>query len=553
MSPRPPPSAPLLLPALAVALPALLFLAEPACALPFHALSSHPTPLRHRFELSPLVPARPDFHPRVSHRGIEDVGPALANATQNALTHADAILANYSNVLRGIAIPAGLGVSFFGYFLLAPVLFIAAFITGGGACFVAVTAVLDNTTPTAAWIAIGAMLLGGALFGFLAMRALNLGMFAVGAALGVVFTAALRNPVIAPAFPDDPGSAFIAIAVSVGLVLGLLAVFLQKQMLIFSTAYAGACACAFGIGHFAGHFPSEAELAAAAEQGHVGKWVAVYVAITLALGTAGMLFQFWLATDRPMPDAAPHSRRRRRARRRVVQHFDPDEWSDGEADWGSAAGMAPDDVYVERTPIPRFHAGDPRAGRQYLFSPGRGGGGREGGVAGGRPFAYPRPDGYGRVPSGEPRWPYSAAGGGALAVTPFDGSSVEGGASPSPSPSHTSLSAGPRPYVAATAAAAAVPSLTLMETANPAPAPTQMETLLIDGDDDAGAQPAVVAGPGGGAGGADGGRDATDGDAADDKAGARGARGSGGASPTSVAGAPLGEEGGVDGRPAILV
>lgn len=281
-----------------------------------------------------------------TYRGIDNVGPALANATQSAIDHGKAILSNYTTVLHGIAIPAGLAVSFFGYFLLAPVLFLAAFITGGGACFVAVNTVIEEETPTEAWIAIGAMLLGGALLGFIAMRALPIGMFAVGASLGVVFAASLRSTVITDLFPKDPRTAFIVIAVVIGLILGLLAVFFEKQMLVFSTAYAGGFAFAFGIGHFAGHFPTADDISNA-EKGNVNVWTVVYILGALVVGSIGMVFQFWLARDRPMPEYAPYDRRRRRRR---VRRTEPDDWSDD--DWEG-------DVYVERVPLP------PRRKREF--------------------------------------------------------------------------------------------------------------------------------------------------------------------------------------------
>lgn len=319
-------------------------------------LSAHPV---HLDDAAKQMNARPfqiaisEFLTVPSQRGIDNVGPALANATQTALDHGRAILSNYTSVLHGIAIPTGLAASFFGYFLLAPVLFLAAFITGGGACFVAVSTVIEDETPTEAWIAIGAMLLGGALLGFIAMRALPIGMFAVGASLGVVFASSIRTTVIADLFPKDPRTAFIVTAVSLGLILGLLAVFFEKHMLIFSTAYAGAFACAFGVGHFAGHFPT-AEDISEAEKGHVNAWTVVYILAAIGVGTVGMLFQFWLARDRPMPEYAPYDRRRRRRR---VRRVDPGDWSDDE--WGG------DDVYVERVPLPPRHKRHTSAPPQY--------------------------------------------------------------------------------------------------------------------------------------------------------------------------------------------
>lgn len=305
------------------ALPALLFIAI--------LLSATATPL------APPVP--PQL--RALH-DVDNIGPAISNATATAIARANAIIARYSDALRIVSIPTGIAVSFFGYFLLAPVLFLAAFISGGGLCFVAVQAVLHENTPAAAWISIAAMLLGGAMLGFVALRALNFGMFAVGASLGVILASCFKTTLIADAYPRDPELAFIIAAVSIGLVFGLLALCLQKQMLIFSTAYAGSAAATFGVGRFAGHFPTSEDLASA-EQGNLSAWVVFYMLLALAIGTAGMLFQFWLARDKPMPQYAPRDRRRRRRRVRTASF---DDWSDQDDDWAS-------EVYVETVPLPR--------------------------------------------------------------------------------------------------------------------------------------------------------------------------------------------------------
>ena len=318
----PPPRLPRPVASLPLLLPLLLLLLCTAAA----------TPLQ--------VPLGCGRMPAPAVRTVDDVAPAFANATESALASADLILHRYSSTLRLIAIPAGSLIAFFGYFLLAPVLFLAAFISGGALCFVASTALLGDATPAAAWVAIAAMLLGGALLGFLALRALNLGMFAVGAALGLVLASALKTSLIATAYPRNPDVAFYVTAAVCGLAFGALAVCLQKQMLIFSTAYAGSCACMFGIGQLAGHFPTAREIESV-EKGELHAWVVFYVVLTVALGTVAMFFQFWLARDKPMPTRAPRDRRRRR---RSVRH-DPDDWSDADDDWA-------DDAYVERIPLP---------------------------------------------------------------------------------------------------------------------------------------------------------------------------------------------------------
>lgn len=281
--------------------------------------------------------------PTIIHN-VDDVSGALTNATTAALNEANVILQNYSELLRIIAIPIGLVIAFFGYFLLGPVLFLAAFISAGGASFVAVHAILGTNTPTTAWISIIAMILGGSLVGFLAIRALSLGMFAVGASLGVVLTASFKSTLIAQIYPKDPQLAFYVAATISALILGTIALCLKKQMLIFSTAYAGSFACMFGIGYFTGHFPTSQQIAKVG-QTSISPWLILYFILTIALGSLGMAVQFWLAKDKPMPTHAPHHRYRRR--RNTSRQYHHDDWSEDDDDWER------DETFAERIPLPR--------------------------------------------------------------------------------------------------------------------------------------------------------------------------------------------------------
>lgn len=199
--------------------------------------------------------------------------------------------------------------TFFGYFLLGPVLFSTAFIIGGGACFVAVRAGFDSSEASA-WISVVAMLVGGGLSGFTAVKMLAVGMFAVGATFGVAVSAALKATLWARVFPSSPHAGFLFGSFVLGAIFGMVALTLRKQMLILSTSYSGAFAMLFGIGHFAGHFPTLRQLNQV-EQGMFDPWAVLYLGLTALLGTAGMFLQLHLTRDRKMPMRAPYSRYRR--------------------------------------------------------------------------------------------------------------------------------------------------------------------------------------------------------------------------------------------------
>jgi hypothetical protein len=192
----------------------------------------------------------------------------------------------------------GAAATFFGYLILGPILFTAGFFTGGGLCFVAVRAGLDES-DTAAWVSIIAMVVGGGLLGFLAVKMLVVGTFALGAALGIAASAALKAVLWGRLFPTSPHAGFVAGCIVLGTVCGLLALAVRKQMLILSTAYAGSFCFFFGIGHFAGHFPTVDDLGQV-ESGRFSPWAVTYLALTALLGTIGMLVQLRLASEKPV-------------------------------------------------------------------------------------------------------------------------------------------------------------------------------------------------------------------------------------------------------------
>lgn len=204
--------------------------------------------------------------------------------------------------------------TFFGYFLLGPVLFTTAFLVGGGACFVAVRAALDSA-DFSAWVSIVAMLMGGGLFGFAAVKMLSVGMFAVGATLGVATSAALRAVLWSRLFPASPETGFIFGSCILGIVFGVISLTLRKKMLILSTAYSGSFGMFFGIGHFAGHFPTLKKLDQV-EAGMFDPWAIFYISMAAIFGTAGMILQLSMTKDKVMPTRSPYSRHMRHNRLR---------------------------------------------------------------------------------------------------------------------------------------------------------------------------------------------------------------------------------------------
>lgn len=278
-----------------------------------------------------------------SLRTVSDVAPAVQNASQLALERAKAFVTSYSTALRVVAIPGGALVTFLGYYLLTPVLFGAGMLTGGGASFVALRALLGHERPSALWLSAVGSLLCGFVVALLAVRLLRIGMFAIGAVLGVIVASALTPTVLGRVYPPNHHVGFYVGAVVLGIIFGLIALAFQKPMVILATAYGGSFGCFFGIGYFAGHFPDTAALSAA-EKGHFGAWLIAYATLTAFFGTAGAVVQYRLAKHSP----SPAQRRVHQARRRR-----DDEWYE-EAQHLSASDVedpAPKDLGVVRTGV----------------------------------------------------------------------------------------------------------------------------------------------------------------------------------------------------------
>jgi hypothetical protein len=169
------------------------------------------------------------------------------------------------------------------------------------------------------------MLLGGGLCGFLAVKMLDVGAFALGAALGVAIAVALKAVLWGRIFPSSPRAGFIAGCLVLGLAFGMLALALRRQMLILSTAYAGSFAFFFGIGHFLGHFPTVDDLGHV-ENGEFNPWTVTYLALTLLLGTAGLIVQLRVTEDKPLAYGDASGRHQQLRASESASSGDESEW-----------------------------------------------------------------------------------------------------------------------------------------------------------------------------------------------------------------------------------
>ena len=194
-----------------------------------------------------------------------------------------------SDIVAGVAIPLGLFYTFYGFRFFRVTLFTAGFAAGGIIGFPIANKITRNSTA----VLITCLVLG-LLGGVIVMCVYKLGVFLIGAAGGIFLALFLQNSFLYKIAPEDPKTVlYVAIAV-LGLSGGLLAYFLQRPMLILLTSFCGAYAKFWGIGYFAGKYPSAGDLKAWKNNGAIeipSVWW-IYFSATWLLFFMGVFTQF---------------------------------------------------------------------------------------------------------------------------------------------------------------------------------------------------------------------------------------------------------------------
>ncbi|KAF4319244.1 hypothetical protein BBO99_00006245 [Phytophthora kernoviae] len=175
-------------------------------------------------------------------------------------------------LLAVLAAVGGAVVCFAGYRLFRPTVFCCAFLVGGlfVAGIVETAFASMSWMPTASWIAFG---IGGLAAGVLVLMLYSASIFLAGAAGGVMLAFSLNTSFGAKIYPDNPDVILVVMAVVLGIVGGLLALKLEKPVLIATTSIVGATICVWGIGYFAGDYPNGADLKQFRSQNDKGEWV----------------------------------------------------------------------------------------------------------------------------------------------------------------------------------------------------------------------------------------------------------------------------------------
>lgn len=158
-------------------------------------------------------------------------------------------------ILAIIALVVGVMLATLGYQLFHMTVFVIGFIVGGVACSLIVEKIFQNESwvVTISWVA---YIVGGILCGFLASCLYWPGIFLVGLLAGAMLAVLLNTSVGYMIAPSHPGIVLIVLAVILGIVGGILAIKFERPVIILFTSFVGAFLIIWGIGFFAGDYPS---------------------------------------------------------------------------------------------------------------------------------------------------------------------------------------------------------------------------------------------------------------------------------------------------------
>ncbi|DAZ94862.1 TPA: hypothetical protein N0F65_008164 [Lagenidium giganteum] len=197
-----------------------------------------------------------------------------------------------------LAIVGGAIVCFFGYKLLRPAMFVCGFVVGGIFIASLIETAFKNKSwlYTASWVG---FVVGGLIVGCLVVSIYNAGIFIAGAAAGVLLAFVINTSVGHKIYPSNPTLVLVILAVVLGIIGGILAIKIERPVLIIATSLVGSNLLVWGVGYFAGEYPNGADLKRFANEQSDGTWIYRipgawwgYLAGILVLWFLGMYMQF---------------------------------------------------------------------------------------------------------------------------------------------------------------------------------------------------------------------------------------------------------------------
>ncbi|KAF1327769.1 hypothetical protein FI667_g7405, partial [Globisporangium splendens] len=234
-----------------------------------------------------------------SHASMADDTNSTVDTVESIFDSAKGIKVGGS-VLAIVAMGIGALICVSGYKMFRPTLFVVGFVAGGVLLAIAAENWFDDKSwvVTASWVA---FVVGGFVVACLVVSMYSLSIFAAGAAGGVLLAMLLNTSFVYKLHPSDPNLTLIILAIILGIICGALAIYLEKPVLVTATSLVGAGLLVWGVGYFAGDYPSFNDLKqfAREDRNDSNKWVYdipdawwAYLAGTLVLFVLGMVIQF---------------------------------------------------------------------------------------------------------------------------------------------------------------------------------------------------------------------------------------------------------------------
>lgn len=187
-----------------------------------------------------------------SSEGIENTPTMIFSSTGQTAEIGAGIIAAAAMVL-------GLAISAVGYRFFRPTIFVCGFL-GGGAFVARILEQVLEGRPwllTVSWVG---FFTGGVLGGAIVLSLYTAGIFVAGAAGGVVLAEGFSAVFATTFYPSNPSVFFVVSAMVMALVGGFLTLRFEKPMLIVTTSVLGSGLLLWGVGYYAGDFPSGANL-----------------------------------------------------------------------------------------------------------------------------------------------------------------------------------------------------------------------------------------------------------------------------------------------------
>merc|ERR1712166_888421 len=217
-------------------------------------------------------------HTAAANKDLDNI-----NSDVNTLLH------KYHNVVYAAATLVGFVFTFVGYKLFPATMFLAGSAAGGIGSYILVDSVVDDTYIHKVAIIVGVSVTCALIAGVLALKLRKLGVFLAGAFGGVVGAVALNNAFLinyTSPIVSVPNFYLYVAAVLLGSIAGVLALKLERPILILTTSVVGSFCTVYGTKYFI-------ELEKVVP---VTTWsspqVWIYLSAFLVLLIAGLLIQF---------------------------------------------------------------------------------------------------------------------------------------------------------------------------------------------------------------------------------------------------------------------